>query len=129
MTCGFCGSKNGDGEHRCRRCGRRPGDTLTSEYVHRTQGQLAMQPVQQEVEPLRRPAGRPFQPSLFPSPSNVIPFEAYSPVEPQRRARTEVAQPRRKTAPKRPRVEGQGELEFIPAAPPKARTLSTTVEA
>jgi len=130
MTCGFCGSRNGDGEHRCRRCGRRPGDTLTTEFAHRTQGQLAMQPVLQEVEAPVRSNVRAFQPSLFPSPSNVIPFEAYSPVEPRAR------QPRAETTPAKPRAprkkpvpEGQGQLDFLAPAPPKPRTLSTTVEA
>ncbi len=28
MTCSYCGTRNGDGEHRCTRCGRKPEDTL-----------------------------------------------------------------------------------------------------
>src|SRR5947199_6325554 len=29
MTCRHCGTRNGVGEHRCTRCGRKPEDTLT----------------------------------------------------------------------------------------------------
>lgn len=89
-----------------------------------------MQPVMQEVEAPRRSTARAFQPSLFPSPSNVIPFEAYSPVEPRpRQAKTDAA-PAKPRAPRRTRVpEGQGQLDFLAPAPPKPRTLSTTVEA
>src|SRR6266436_467968 len=28
MTCRYCGTRNDEAEHRCNRCGRRPGDTL-----------------------------------------------------------------------------------------------------
>jgi uncharacterized RDD family membrane protein YckC len=89
-----------------------------------------MQPVLQEVEAPVRANVRAFQPSLFPSPSNVIPFEAYSPVEPR------AQQPRAEITPAKPRAprkkavpEGQGQLDFLAPAPPKPRTLSTTVEA
>src|SRR5262245_41651010 len=30
MTCRYCGTRNDEGEHRCIRCGRRPGDTLNT---------------------------------------------------------------------------------------------------
>jgi uncharacterized RDD family membrane protein YckC len=82
------------------------------------------------VETPKKPAGRPFQTSLFQPSSNVIPFEAYSPVEPQaRRPRAEGA-PAKPRAPRKPKVaEGQQALEFMAPAPPKPRTLSTTVEA
>lgn len=44
MTCSYCGTRNGEGEHRCRRCGRRPDDTLTGEYsLVQTDGALAAQ--------------------------------------------------------------------------------------
>ena len=33
MTCRYCGTRNGDGEHRCGRCGRKPEDTLTGEFA------------------------------------------------------------------------------------------------
>lgn len=42
MTCGYCGTHNGENEHRCRRCGRKPDDTLTGEFsLVRTDGALA----------------------------------------------------------------------------------------
>ena len=132
MTCGYCGSRNAVGEHRCRRCGRRPDDTLTGEYsLHRTQGQLAVQPQAMAPpveEPPQRPIGRAFQPPLFPGESKVIPFEKYSPVEPHKTRGG--GQPKAPRGPRRPRVvEGQGTLDFLAPAPPKPRTLSTTVEA
>jgi hypothetical protein len=134
MICGFCGSRNGDGEHRCRRCGRRPDDTLTGDYtLHRTEGQLAvkLQPETFVAEPPRRRPSltRPIQVPLFqerPAP-NVIPFESYAPVEPKPRQRTASTGTRR--APRRPVPEEQGKLDFLPPAPPKPRTLGTTVEA
>lgn len=45
MTCSYCGTRNSEGEHRCRRCGRRPDDTLTGEFtLAPTNGALAAQP-------------------------------------------------------------------------------------
>lgn len=90
-----------------------------------------MQPIAQEMEPPRRAsATRPFQPSLFQAASNVIPFEAYSPVEPRARQTRAQAQPAKPRAQRRPRApEGQAELDFLAPAPPKPKTLSTTVEA
>ncbi len=133
MICAFCGSRNGEGEHRCRRCGRRPDDTLTGDYIlHRTEGQLAvqMQPVRVPAEqaPNRMNFRRAVQVPLFqdrPAP-NVIPFEAYAPVEPLPKPRPRSTRPPRRP----PRVpEEQGALDFLPAAPLKPRTLPTTVEA
>src|SRR5262249_39073000 len=85
------------------------------------------------AEPPRRRANfaRAVQVPLFqerPAP-NVIPFESYVPVEPKQRQRPApgTRAPRR---PPRPRVpEEQGSLDFLPPAPPKPRTLGTTVEA
>src|SRR5438067_9818070 len=133
MTCSFCGSRNGDGEHRCRRCGRRPGDTLTGEVaLHRTEGPLALQvEMAPAAAPASPPSGRPYQPSLFQPASNVIPFEAYAPVDPRPRPRVD-GTPAKSSKPARrgPRVaEGQASLDFLAPAPPKARTLGTTVEA
>jgi uncharacterized RDD family membrane protein YckC len=131
MTCTYCGSRNRDGEHRCGRCGRRPGDTLTGDVVvHRTQGQLAMQPEMHPVEPPPQRALRGYQPPLFPSASNVIPIESYVPVEPRPKPQRADAAPPKPRAPRRSRVpEEQGSLDFLAPAPPKPRTLSTTVEA
>jgi uncharacterized RDD family membrane protein YckC len=73
---------------------------------------------------------RAVQRSLFQDPeSNVIPFEAYAPAPPRPVAKpvqkTQNTQPRRRS-----RVsDQQGTLDFLPASPPKPRTLSTTVEA
>jgi uncharacterized RDD family membrane protein YckC len=75
----------------------------------------------------QRPIGRAYQQALFPSASKVIPIESYTPVEPHKSRSTATRAPR---APKRPRVpEEQGTLDFLAPAPPKPRTLSTTVEA
>ena len=135
MICGFCGSRNRDGEHRCRRCGRRPDDTLSGECgMHRTEGQLAVQlrPVETPVEVPRRrpPLARAVQVPLFQERQapNVIPFESYAPVEPKPRQRSTAGRtaPRR---PPRPVPEEQGSLDFLPPAAAKPRTLGTTVEA
>src|SRR5689334_4414540 len=99
MTCAFCGSRNTDGEHRCRRGAGTVDDTLTGTVTHRTEGPLAVKYQPQVVEAPRPPAGRPFQPSLFQSASNVIPFEAYAPVEPsapRERTASGPAKPRQK---------------------------------
>ena len=80
----------------------------------------------------RAPVGRPYQPSLFQPAGNVIPFESYAPVEPtpRSRQRAEVANPKPARQARRPRVpEGQGSLDFLAPAPPKPRTLGTTVAA
>ncbi len=136
MVCGFCGSRSRAGEHRCWRCGRRPDDTLTGEYtLHPTEGQLAvqLQPATVAEPPRRRMGlGRAVQFPLFqdrPAP-NVIPFESYAPVEPKPRQRSTAARTGAgRRAPKPRAVEEQGTLDFLPAAPPKPRTLATTVEA
>src|SRR4051794_7691714 len=125
MTCGFCGSRNSIEEPRCRKCGRKPGDTLTGDIVlHQTNGQLAMQVQVQAVEaPSRRESRRPYQASLFQAASNVIPIEAYAPVEPRPRQQRTEAAPAKSTrnAPRRnSRVpEGQGTLDFLASAPLK----------
>ena len=147
MTCGYCGSRNAEGEHRCRRCGRRPEDTLTGEFtLPRLTGAAApqLQPRQQpEAEaaavPRASTLAHPVQGSLFPvrSQSNVIPFEAYAPPKPAPRARPK-AQPATNTGtrvPPKPAVrrtrvpDTQERLDFLPPAPPAPRTLGTTVEA
>src|SRR5689334_5606917 len=129
MICTFCGSRNGAGEHRCGKCGRRPGDTLTGDSaMYRTQGQLAMQPELRVAEAPPRPMGRACQPPLFPGGSNVIPFEAYGPVEPRTRPERPEGAPAKPRAPRRSRVpQDQGSLDFLAPLPPKPRTLSTTV--
>jgi uncharacterized RDD family membrane protein YckC len=131
MNCGYCGSRNSDGEHRCRRCGRRPDDTLPSDVVlHRTHGQLAMQAEVGVPEPPARNIGRAFQPSLFQQASNVIPIESYVPVEPRQKPQRAEGAPSKPRAPRRSRVpEEQGSLDFLAPLPPKPRTLGTTVEA
>lgn len=140
MTCSYCGSRNGDGEHRCQRCGRRPSDTLTNAYA--TDGALAtkLQPVA-HIEPRESVRTGPppnfsgaVQRNLFQErpTSNVIPFESFSaPPPPKPRAKTSgAARSTEKAAPRRTSktYEGQGTLDFLPPAPAKPRTLGTTVD-
>ena len=153
MTCRYCGTRNGDGERRCTRCGRKPEDTLTSQ---RTQavvtgalaeqlepaawallGHDALQPTgAAEAEPSRTTRGlsRAVQTSFFHA-SNVIPIEAYGPprtVAPPRTRTLTAPKPTGSKPPVRrskPVPEGQGTLDFLPPAPPKPRQLSTTVDA
>jgi uncharacterized RDD family membrane protein YckC len=144
MTCSFCGSRNSEDDHRCRRCGRKPGDTLTGEFTLRTQGALApkLEPVTRPQQQARvsRPIVRAVQQPLFPDrQSNVIAFEDYAPPRPAPRTKTSPAPPKpaqaaapAKPAQPRPRrrvPEGQGTLDFLPPQPAKPRTLHTTVEA
>jgi len=146
MTCSYCGCRNRHGEHRCQRCGRKPDDTLTGEFIlHRTDGALAaeLQPAeqshstQQTAGPPRPKAGfaRAVQASLFQQSrsSKVIPIASFTPVpvvdlggapKPPRAA----SKPPVRRAP-RPVVEEQASLDFLPPSPAKPRTLGTTVEA
>jgi uncharacterized RDD family membrane protein YckC len=140
MTCAFCGSRNGDGEHRCRRCGRRPDDTLTGEYtLQPTIGPLAVKlqpaPAATAEAPRQSNFERAVQVPLFllqerPAP-NVIPFESYAPETRATPGRLRQKAPSAARTGRRSArvVEGQGSLDFLPSAPPKARTLPTTVEA
>src|SRR4051794_38375388 len=140
MTCSYCGTRNADGEHRCTRCGRRPEDTYAMPVVN---GALAAQlqpepPRMRLVEralPESTPAelpnyARAVQSTLFQT-SNVISMPA--PAESKPRTRTEgPANPpsaRQVTRRAKPVPEGQGTLDFLPAAPAKPRQLPTTVEA
>jgi len=117
--------------------------------LHVTNGALATQaqPVAVGVKskppaPMPADMARAIQGSLFPerSGSNVIPIESFAAPTPARpaapaktpaRPRAAAAANPAKPAPRRtPRIaEGQGKLDFLPSAPPKPRTLSTTVEA
>src|SRR5690348_13475907 len=54
MTCTYCGCRNGEGEHRCRRCGRRPEDSLSAESSLRTDGALATAPERVAVAEARQ---------------------------------------------------------------------------
>jgi uncharacterized RDD family membrane protein YckC len=142
MTCSFCGSRNNE-EDRCRKCGRRPGDTLNGEFAMlRTEGALAakFQPVAStaasDSSPARRPIIRAVQQPLFPDrQSNVIQFAEYAPLMPAPRKNT--AHRAASKSPAKPRTanrrrgtpEGQGLLDFMPPQPATPRTLTTTVEA
>lgn len=99
--------------------------------MHRTYGQLAMKVETRAAEPPPpRSMGRAWQPSLFQPATNVIPIESYIPVEPRPKPQRADGAPPKPRAPRRSRVpEGQGSLDFLAPAPPKPRTLSTTVEA
>ena len=130
MTCTFCGSRNPDGEHRCRRCGRRPEDTAAAFALH-TAGALAAapKPAPEPSRPLLPDMSRAVQRPLFqdrPAP-NVIPFESYGSPAAPKAVRTAPRHSTRRTA---SRVsDAQANLDFLPAAPDQPRTLGTTVEA
>ena len=142
MTCGYCGQRNAEGEHRCRRCGRRPDDAPIVPFAaHRTDGALAAAPAR-EVAPAETGTlenvsdlSRAVQGTLFGarSASNVIPFEAYAGARLESKPRSQPDTPRRAPAraPRRaasPEVE-QGSLDFVPVSSTAPRTLGTTVEA
>src|SRR5262249_7359865 len=148
MTCSYCGARNSQGEHRCRRCGRKPDDTLTGDFTPRTDGALAAMPrpipcLQPASPPALRAApnlARAVQGSLFQERPvfNVSPFEALTP----NRVGNPIPTPAHAKSDTRPKAaskssgrrasripEGQGRLEFLAPEPVKARKLSTTVEA
>ena len=96
--------------------------------------------IRSEAAPRPTSPAQPVQGSLFPvrSQSNVIPFEAYAPASkpaprPQAKPATTDGTARTASRPparRAPRVsENQERLDFLPPAPPKPRTLGTTVEA
>jgi len=135
MTCRFCGTRNADGEHRCSRCGRRPGDTLTTTVPVITgavAAKLAPIPLDEAEPKTRRVApsnSRPVQAELFAgSPDmKVVSIARYAPQpEPKPRTRAESGTRTRRT---KPAPEGQGTLDFLPPLPPKARELGSSVEA
>ena len=139
MTCSYCGTRNGDGEHRCTRCGRRPEDTLIGGFaMPAVNGALAtqLQPAprmhvveREQPEARREPPNlsQAVQASLFHS--NVIAMPPR--VEIKRSARTEPGKAAAQRTAKRARSapQGQGTLDFLPPAPAKPRQLGTTVEA
>jgi uncharacterized RDD family membrane protein YckC len=139
MTCSFCGSRNNEGEHRCGKCGRRPGDTLNGEFsLVRTEGALATQfaPGARTAVAPRAPV-RAVQRSLFPDrQSNLIQFAEYASPGPASRTPPAAKSPAVPKAPVRPRTAsrrrgsapGQTSLDFMPQ-PAAPRTLTTTVEA
>src|ERR1019366_220464 len=66
MTCSYCGTRIAESEHRCRRCGRRPDDTLTGEFsLARTDGALATKP-QLAVSPAPAPRPDALAPKVVP---------------------------------------------------------------
>ncbi len=138
MTCSYCGSHNDELDQRCRRCGRKPGDTLNGDFmVHRTTGALATKPrpaalVEDPPSTTRTPnlAGA-VQGSLFSQNVVTMPNRTAP-----RSPRVRTAQPATVTGTKpqarrthRPAPEGQGEFEFLAPVQNKAKTLGTTVDA
>src|ERR1039458_7367096 len=152
MTCSYCGTQLGQSEQRCGRCGRKDDDRLTGGFSLVTDGALAAapRPVPQARVPLPRPSrdmGRAVQVSLFPDKlaSSVVMIAPARTKTATRKPKTMTGKPaagvfmtapaRTKTATRKPRTrtgtrvpEGQGKLEFLEAAPSKARTLGTRSE-
>jgi uncharacterized RDD family membrane protein YckC len=144
MTCRYCGTRNADGEHRCTRCGRRPGDTLTPTAPVITGAVAAkLEPLPQSenqaglktrrVAPALR---QPIQTELFAAApdSKVVSIARYAPqVAPKPRTKadsgTRTGAPKPATRKSKPAPEGQGTLDFLPPLPPKARELGSSVEA
>jgi len=137
MTCSYCGAHNDELDHRCRRCGRKPGDSLNTEFtVHRTTGALAtkLRPTAAVNElPSNRPSslasavqGSLFTPNVIAMPSRVAP----RPPRPRTAGSATAAgsKPPVRRAPK-PVAEGQGQFEFFAPLQNKPKTLGTTVDA
>jgi uncharacterized RDD family membrane protein YckC len=138
MTCSYCGSRNGEGEHRCRRCGRRPSDVLNvGALATKLQPAVYEEPASRP-QPVEVPGGpgraagpsRPVQRQLFQDqqPSKVIAFESYTTPAPRPKAQPRTAgTPAKRRGPRT--HEDQTSLDFLPPAAAKPRTLGTTVEA
>jgi uncharacterized RDD family membrane protein YckC len=145
MTCTYCGSQNSDTEHRCRRCGRRPEDTLNGEFpVHRTAGnlatKLATKPRPTEIDPppekrASNPASNqevPVQGSLFTANVIAMPSRGARPGKTGTRSKAMAQEPAGGKTPRRVlrgRAENQSELDFLEPALAKPKTLATTVDA
>ncbi len=129
MTCCFCGTRNAEGETRCRRCGRKPTDTLPNQFNYQTQGALARMPMREPVPvdpppplPVARPIStRPVQRALFPEDAPKV-----VPIAPGTRPPRPPSRPR---SPKPRVIEMQESLPFLPPAPAGPKKLGTTVEA
>lgn len=133
MTCSHCGSHYRETEHRCRRCGRKPGDTLNGETpVYRTDGALATKlgPIPLAPRTAVKPSpnlATPVQGVLFSAQVVAMPSRGAPPARKPGASGsgTDFKAPPRRTP--RPRVEGQGELELLAPAEPKTNSLGTTV--
>ena len=136
MTCSFCGCRNADGEHRCRRCGRKDGDSLNGARLE-TQGALAAvarhaTEVRETADPRRNAnLSRATQRRLFEErpASNVIPFETYAPPRPRKAERERPAAKTRTPRSVSAVSDAQRSLDFLAPIPDQPRTLGTTVEA
>jgi uncharacterized RDD family membrane protein YckC len=137
MTCRYCGTRNGDGEHRCTRCGRKPEDSLRGGFDGALATQLQPAPrmrlVERQVEQPPREApnfAQAVQASLFQS-GNVIAMPPRVEIKPRSRGEAASRPSSQKPVARRakPVPEGQGTLDFLPPAPAKPRQLGTTVEA
>ena len=135
MTCKYCGVRTGENEARCVRCGRRPDDSLNGVLVA-TRSSVAVAPkirVHIATESAEIPSSHPVQRPLFleHATPKVISIKAVG--QTSRSARDlQVPPGRRSTNPTKRsqrRPDTQTALPFLPTAPPKPRTLSTTVEA
>ena len=127
MTCSYCGSRNNDETvQRCRRCGRRPGDTLNAGFaVHRTTGALAnkLRPgeLPDQLPTMRIPTlsgpiqGNLFTPNVVAMPSRGVSKKTGT--RPRTAAASDTTGSRPGTKRARPRPEGQGELDFFTPAP------------
>lgn len=142
MTCSYCGTRNGVGERRCTRCGRKPEDTSLGGFaMPAVNGALAtqLQPaprmrVVERAQPEQAPDfSLAVQALLFQErlASNVIAMPPRVEIKPRVRAEAAAKPPSQKPATRRakPVPEGQGSLDFLPPAPAKPRQLGTTVEA
>ena len=136
MTCTYCGSRMGEAEHRCRRCGRTPDDRLMPSAVVRGAAapQLHLAPAEETIPIVSQTpvVTMGIQARLFHDEggSNVIQFpargETRRPRGPGATAGT-ASKPRVRRA--RPASEAQANLDFRPAPKSARRSLPTTVDA
>gem|GEM_PF-3582122 len=140
MNCTYCGTRNVDEDHRCKRCGRRlglnPTPVLAGSYQS-VQGSAAPRLDERQAVPgavaeaaLAEPQRPPRQKSLFPQP--VLRFEEYAPMEKRPRRRDGTGDgvrrpPRRRRSRKLERLEKAGQQRLpletpMPALPPETKS-------
>jgi uncharacterized RDD family membrane protein YckC len=149
MHCKHCGFGNGEGDHRCLRCGRRLQGAVFAAPGFSGANALAMarQPLNDTLNETRSDDRREFPPVASAPPSQTVMFAGPSknviPFDPLRRQTTppqstpEPAAPkpvhaaRRSSVLRKPAAPpvDQGTLDFIPTPPAKSRRLKTDVDA
>ena len=130
MHCNSCGFVNGEDDHRCLRCGRRLSGVVIAAPADYNPGATALAPsFELEAIPDANAAG---QTAMFPASSarpvsNLIVLDRRPRAEQQTTPPSATRRPAAKK-PGKPTIQ-QGQLDFVPSLPVRARKLKTDVDA